>query len=120
MLGQRLRFLRHERKLTQEALGKILGVGKTAISQYEKGTRKPDADMLKRMAEFFNVSADFLLGLTDKKIPLLREQSTNYAAPSEEEEMLSRLPDEARQSLQDFKEYIIHKYGQKKKRKVKK
>ena len=116
MLGQRLRLLRHERKLTQEALGKILGVGKTAISQYEKGTRKPDADMLKRMAEFFNVSADFLLGLTDKKIPLLREQDPNYfpCAPSEEDEMLSQLPDEARQSLREFKEYIFYKYGQKK------
>jgi len=51
MVGKRLRLLRVEKDLTQEELGKILGVGKTTISQYENETRKPDAEMLKFFSE---------------------------------------------------------------------
>ncbi len=69
MVGKRLRLLRVEKDLTQEELGKILGVGKTTISQYENETRKPDAEMLRRIARFFNVSVDYLLGLTSEKRP---------------------------------------------------
>jgi len=55
--------------MTQAELGKILGVGKTTISQYETGTRKPDAETLDKLAGFFAVSVDYLLGRTDDPTP---------------------------------------------------
>ncbi|MDQ6418704.1 helix-turn-helix transcriptional regulator [Paenibacillus sp. LHD-117] len=65
MIGNRMRELRKNKKLSQEELGEKLGVGKTTISQYESETRKPDSDMLLRISKFFEVSVDFLLGRTN-------------------------------------------------------
>lgn len=109
MVGKRLRLLRTERKLTQEELGKVLGVGKTTISQYESEVRKPDADMLKRIAQFFDVSVDYLLGLTEEKRPVKVETLAAHRT----DDPLKELPEEARRSLEEFKEYILRKYGKK-------
>lgn len=109
MVGKRLRLLRTERKLTQEELGKVLGVGKTTISQYESEVRKPDADMLKRIAQFFDVSVDYLLGLTEEKRPVKLETLAAHRT----DDPLKELPEEARRSLEEFKEYILRKYGKK-------
>jgi transcriptional regulator with XRE-family HTH domain len=109
VVGKRLRLLRTERKLTQEELGKVLGVGKTTISQYESEVRKPDADMLKRIAQFFDVSVDYLLGLTEEKRPVKLETLAAHRT----DDPLKELPEEARRSLEEFKEYILRKYGKK-------
>ncbi|MBS3938492.1 MAG: helix-turn-helix domain-containing protein [Peptococcaceae bacterium] len=61
-IGNHIRLLRTERNKTQEELGKALGVGNTTISQYESGARKPDADTILRLADYFRVSTDCLLG----------------------------------------------------------
>ncbi len=63
---ERLRALRNERGITQEELGRVVGVGKTTISQYENGVRTPDAEMLGKLASYFGVSIDYLLERTDK------------------------------------------------------
>lgn len=65
MLWKRLRLLRTNCDITQEELGKILGVRKATISQYESETRKPDTDMLRRIADYFGTSIDYLVGRTD-------------------------------------------------------
>lgn len=65
LLPQRLVLLRQENKMTQEELGKIIGVSKAAISKYEKGLVKPSVSSLWDMADFFNVSVDYLIGKSD-------------------------------------------------------
>ena len=67
-IGSKLVQLRTEKQITQTELGKILGVGKTTISNYETGYSTPDAEMLKKIATSFNVSTDYILGLTDDLI----------------------------------------------------
>lgn len=62
ILGYRLRELRKENKMSQEDLGKLLGVTKVSISGYEKGTRIPSLDILNGILDVFHVSADYLLG----------------------------------------------------------
>ena len=62
ILGYRLRELRKENKMSQEMLGKLLGVTKVSISGYENGTRIPSLDVLQGMLDIFCVSADYLLG----------------------------------------------------------
>lgn len=69
MLGDRLRRLRLEKKLTQEELGKKINVTKVSISGYEKGNRTPDTETLQKLADFFNVTTDYLLGRTDHPNP---------------------------------------------------
>lgn len=62
MLHKRLVELRSSKKLTQEALAKALGVTRSALSQYELGTRNPDYDTLDKYSKYFGVSFDDLLG----------------------------------------------------------
>lgn len=62
ILGYRLRELRKENKMSQEDLGKLLGVTKVSVSGYENGTRVPSLDILNGMLDVFGVSADYLLG----------------------------------------------------------
>lgn len=67
--GQRLKELRKSKGLTGEQLGAIFNVTKTAISNWENGNRFPDENTLRKIAEFFNVTLDYLLGRTDIKNP---------------------------------------------------
>lgn len=76
MLGNRLRDLRLSSNMTQAELGRVIGVGKTTISQYETGTRKPDAETLDKLAGFFAISVDYLLGRTDDPTPPSDEHLT--------------------------------------------
>lgn len=61
----RLKLLREEKKLLQEDLGKIIGVSKSAIGFYENEKRDMSPETIIKLANFFNVSTDFLLGKSD-------------------------------------------------------
>ena len=61
----RLRELRERRGLTQSQLGLILGVEKSTVSKYEKGSLDLSSNAISSLCEYFNVSADYLLGLSD-------------------------------------------------------
>lgn len=62
ILGYRLRELRKENNMSQENLGKLLGVTKVSVCGYENGTRIPSLDILNGILDVFGVSADYLLG----------------------------------------------------------
>lgn len=57
--------LRKERSITQDQLGKALGITRQAISNYEKGLREPDYETLESIADYFNVDMSYLLGETE-------------------------------------------------------
>ncbi len=61
-LGKRLVELRKMRKMTQEDLAKALGVSRGAVSMWEIDQRTPDPSTLQRIANYFGVSVDYLLG----------------------------------------------------------
>lgn len=61
----RFKELREERKLSQSQIGKELGYTQVCISRWESGTRQPELDDIIAVAMFFNVTTDYLLGLTD-------------------------------------------------------
>ena len=74
MLGERLKQLRKDKNLTQTELGNKINVTKVSISGYESGNRSPDTDTLQRLADFFEVSTDYLLGRTDTAALTPQEQ----------------------------------------------
>ncbi|WP_407314017.1 helix-turn-helix domain-containing protein [Desulfosporosinus sp. SB140] len=86
MLGKRLLYLRNKLELTQEELAKIFCMSRSTYAQYEVGRRKPDYDTLQRIADYFNVSTDFLLGRTEdpvieeckfpSRLKMIREQNS--------------------------------------------
>lgn len=65
--AERLRELRAAGSYTQENLGEILGVKKYSIYTYEKGRSEPTIDGLIALADFFDVSIDYLVGRTDRR-----------------------------------------------------
>jgi transcriptional regulator with XRE-family HTH domain len=64
-LGEKIKSLRLEKELTQTALAQELGVSKGIISIWENNINEPKATYIQRLALFFGVSADYLLGITD-------------------------------------------------------
>ncbi|MEA4893017.1 MAG: helix-turn-helix transcriptional regulator [Peptococcaceae bacterium] len=102
-LGRRIRYLRKEQKLSQTQLGKKLNLAESTISLYESGKRSPDFDTLLKIAAYFNVSLDYLFGLTDSRhqrqyryeeeTPYFSEQSflssdgTYYGTKAESQEL---------------------------------
>lgn len=66
-IGDRIRSVRESLGLTGEEFGKKLNVTKVAVSNWENGNRKPDGDMLVKIADLGEVSTDYLLCRTDSK-----------------------------------------------------
>lgn len=71
--GKRIAMLRTELKMTQGELALTLNISRPSLALYETDKRSPDPDTLKKFADFFNVSIDYLLGYSDiryKELPL--------------------------------------------------
>ena len=86
----RIRELRKVKNITMKQLGKIIGVAESTISLYENGKRQPDNDILIKLADYFEVSVDYLLGRDDMpQSPTLDEQLTgiDFALWSETQDM---------------------------------
>ena len=66
---QRLRDLREDRDLTQQALATLLKVSQATYSRYESGALDIPSTSLIKLAEFYKTSIDYLLGLTNHKKP---------------------------------------------------
>jgi transcriptional regulator with XRE-family HTH domain len=62
MLKDRLVELRKRKKKTQQEIADIIGITRPAYTAYEKGNRAPDYEILKKLANYFNVTTDYLLG----------------------------------------------------------
>ncbi len=66
-LGQKVKRLRESREWSQADLARKAGVTKSAISTYELGLRTPSADVVCAFAKAFGVSADYLLGIAERR-----------------------------------------------------
>ena len=61
MFNERLRKLRAEKKVPQQAVAEQLGITKQAYSLYELGKRQPDFETLVKLGEYFGVTTDYIL-----------------------------------------------------------
>jgi len=62
---KRIKELRLEKGLTQVQLGEIIGFDGRTIGQYERGINEPDVKTIKKLCDFFEVTADYLLEFAD-------------------------------------------------------
>ena len=69
---KRVRELREDKDLTQKQVGQILNMSQTGYSQYEIGKNDIPTDVLIKLANFYNVSVDYILGITDIQKPYPR------------------------------------------------
>ena len=76
MIGERLLELRKDAGLTQDDLAAILRINKHSISSYERDKSEPPDAIKIAIARYFNVSVDYLLGLTEIPQPLDRQENS--------------------------------------------
>ena len=83
--GERLRELRRENHMTGDELGKKFNVTKTAISYWENGKSFPDEETIKKFADFFQVSTDYILGNSDIRNPYENHQRISESIKDDKE-----------------------------------
>lgn len=102
-LGERLRLLREERKMAQKEIASLLGLTYSAIGKYETDSNKPSSDTIHQLADFFQVSTDYLLGRSEIRFPADK-------IIAEHNEMIADLPEEARREILNFVSFVRQKY----------
>ena len=88
-LATRLRELRTKKDIGQKEVGAFLGVSDSSIRKYESGERTPDPDSLTKLAQYFAVTTDYLLGVSDDPRP--HNPSTGKEASARETRQLEQL-----------------------------
>lgn len=110
MLSKRLKELRMNNGLKQSDLAKLLSISTSRYGQYETGRRSPDYKLLIQIANFYNVSIDYLLG------------RTNVIKPEniDENDLLAKLntaDSETKASVEQFLNYLLYEKERKHKKK---
>lgn len=103
----RLKQLRQRHKLTQSELAEILGLKPTAISNYESKRNEPSFDKLIALSKYFDVSCDYLLGISDAYLPVggevLDKDIVDFF------NLYQQLDQESTTELKSYVEYLIYK-----------
>lgn len=92
MLSDRLKQLREESGYNQEYVAEYLGVKQQTYSRYENSLSEPDIDSIIKVGKLYNVSIDYLLGLTDYR-----------------QGELNKLPDELKDEIKNYIDYLMKK-----------
>lgn len=102
----RLKQLRQKHKLTQSELAEILGLKPTAISNYESKRNEPSFDKLIALSKYFDVSCDYLLGVSDAYLPIggevLDKDIVNFF------NLYQQLNDEGCEALRSYADYLLY------------
>lgn len=110
MLKDRLKQLRMEKGKTQKEMAKELGTTDVSIGRYELGTREPKTDILNALADYFDVTTDYLLGRTDEKHAKKERFQGVNSISAHRIGNIEQLPDEALDQLDDYIEMLKLKY----------
>lgn len=95
-----LKLLRKEKGISQQRLADAIGVTQPSINKYENHNIEPELEVLKRLADFFNTSIDYIVGHTDVKQKI---EHTEYYALNDREAALIKMY----RNLTDFKKQCI-------------
>ena len=68
-IADRLRELRAERKLNQDEVAEACGISRIALARYETGARAPRSEYVARLADFYGVTVDYLMGRDTPEAP---------------------------------------------------
>lgn len=69
MIGDKIRELRTEHRMSQTELAKAVHASQQAVTKWENGKSEPSSSAIAAIANYFNVSSDYLLGRTNDKLP---------------------------------------------------
>lgn len=108
MFAKRLSELRENQGINQTELAKILTVAKQTVSNWESGNRTPDNEMICKIADYFNVSIDYLLGRTDN--PNYSLLKTNYKGKEIELVINSKSNNYTQEEIQNLVDRLSEMY----------
>ena len=105
----RLKQLRQKHKLTQGELAEILGLKPTAISNYESRRNEPSFEKLIALSKYFDVSCDYLLGISDAYLPIVGEVLDKDIV--EFFNLYQQLDSASAAEARNYVRYLIYKQG---------
>lgn len=105
--GQNMMLIRKQKKLSQAALGKIIGTSGDVIGRYERGDIKPSVEVVTKIADALEVSIDFLVGKTSTRIDkkILKRIEDIEALNEEGKRFVLRVLDMALRDIKTQKAY---------------
>ena len=106
----RLKQLRQKHRLTQSELAAILDLKPTAISNYESQRNEPSFQKLIALSKYFDVSCDYLLGISDSYLPIGGEVLDKDIV--EFFNLYQQLSSESTEELKEFANYLLYRQKQ--------
>jgi transcriptional regulator with XRE-family HTH domain len=103
MLNNRLSYLRKKAGLKQEEMAAKIGVARTTYAMYEQGKRHPDFEILRKIALYFEVTTDYLLGLSNTPNGNEEEEFEAFKNDPELERWYKELPNSSEEDLRQLK-----------------
>src|SRR5690606_16183760 len=114
--GDRLKKLRESKKLSQQQLAEKLNINRSTYARYELSQTQPDYETLQKLADFYDVSTDYILTGIDKKLSKKDERDIAKRLEKFKEELEDQedllfmgepMSEEAKESLTEAMEYIF-------------
>ena len=109
---ENLKKIREAKKITQTKLSIDLDVSQELISRYEVGSSFPQPNMLIKLANYFNCSVDYLLGLTDVTTSIKTLINSNNNENTELINKYNTLSNEGKKNLLSYLNYLVDKKNQ--------
>lgn len=108
ILGSNIRKLREKYELTQIEFSKILNISNTTLSQYESGNRIPNDEIKLKIADYFKVSLDYLLGreINSASSPRVEEESAEIVFNYGNNLLLNDIESLSPESKKELEKYI--------------
>lgn len=103
-LGDKIKKLRQRENIQQNDFAKKIGVSNVVLSRYESGERKPDYEVLQKIASYFDVSTDYLLGQSDNPRMTAEEEFQAFANDPELGRWYRELPESNEEDLQKLRQ----------------
>ena len=109
-LGENIKILREQHGITQQKLADLLGLSRPTVSQIEIGERKLSADELVKLADIFNISVEYLLGLKREPKIIIKKEKSKEKPKSQ---IRINVPQKNINKFREVLLYILNKVGSK-------
>ncbi len=123
MISERLKLLREKKNETQAVIASALEIDRTTYNKYESGLSTPDAKMLEKLADYYDVSVDYILGRTDA-VKHIVDLPDDYTVDPAKLVVFTRatqtLPEEEMNKIREYAAMLIDKQIKKEREEKKK
>lgn len=115
MFGEKLKLLRESDNISQTRLAKEIGFSQSAIAAWENETREPGLKTLLKIAQYFNVSTDYLLGNSDsyKRKTLIEAQATIQPEDQKVLKDYKSLPHAEQEQVSEYVRFLAERHRNK-------